>query len=289
MSNRLTRASFGGAVSTTFRLFKGRVERREALSNKLLELIHQSTGLCVSGVFPALHPAHYAGQDYAFWFWTVNGVPLHPDPTVPNPILPPEGYDCVSRAIQWYYPTGPGNGPPTMFFWAFDMKTGTFASEAPAAAPPEAVGQNHLPTAGQAWTIVAKDSIGSGSLAQPFHHWWKTGSAPQAPYDKQLDVPQGVSGAAIAFYGTEPGDGVGTPVDFGDVASKPTKDALEEVKAGSLDFKDLFDVSIYMRRVNERLDRLEHEVTRGRSFISGEERPRIGANDPEPGGRKTRS
>jgi hypothetical protein len=274
--------TFTARAPHLFRLFKGRVERREALSNALLELIHESTGLCVSGVFPALHPAHYSGKDYAFWFWTINGIPLSPDPTAPNPLLPPDGFDCVSRAVQWYFQTGGSGGPPTTYLWAFDMKKGAFVNESPVAAPPEAAGQNHVPTQGQGWTITAKDSIGSGNLTQPFHHWWKTGSAPQAQHVKQLAVAQGESGAAIAFYGTDPSDAVVVP-GGGGMEWKPTKDALEEVKAGSYDFRDLFDVSVFLRRVNDRLERLEHEIARGQSFIGGRERPKVGG-DPRQGG-----
>jgi hypothetical protein len=274
MADGLTGVSLA-ATRVTFRPFKGRVERREALSNKLLELIHVSTGMCVSGVFPALHPAHYDGKDYAFWFWSINGFPLSPDPTVADPLLPPDGYDCVGRAVQWYYQTGGTGGPPTMYLWAFNMATGAFASESPVALPPEAAGQNHVPTQSQGWTIIARDSIGSGNLTQPFHHWWRTGAPPQAQHDKQLDVPQGLSGSAVAFYGTDPGGGT-VPGPGGGIETKPIKDTGAEVKASSYDFRDLFDMSIYMRRVNERLDRLEHEVARGQSFISGPERPPVG-------------
>ena len=277
---------FGAApTGSVFQYLKGRVEKREAVWNTFLWLVHQSTGFCVSGTFPAEDPwTAPGGQEYAFWFWTVNGKPAHPDATDPSLQLPPPGVECVGRATQWYYKTGPSGGPKTLFLWAFNMKTGSFANESPVYAPPEAAGQSSVLTAEQDWTITAKDSIGSGNQTQPFHHWWKTGSQPQAPYQTTLYVPKDTTGSAIAFYGEVEGGAVLTPGGGGGVSTKPIKDALAEVKGTGLEFENLFDMSIYVRRLSDRLDRLEEEIKRGRSFISGPERPTVGGTTRRSGG-----
>ena len=262
---------------TIFRLFKGRVEKREAISNALLHLVHEGTGFCVTGTFPAEDLWFDANANqYKFWFWTFNGQPAHPDPSDPAPPIPPLGIDCVSRAVQWYFKTGGNGGPPTMYLWAFNMGTGTFENDSPIAAPPEAVGQNHVVTQDKAWTLTAKSSIGSGNLAQPFHHWWVTGSSPQAQGANTLVVAQGVGGSAIAFYGTDPSEESATPDPGKFTEFKPGKDALAEVKAGSYDFHDLRD---FLNRVQQRLDRLEQQVDRGHSFIQSAERPRVDGPD----------
>ena len=261
--------------------FKGRVEKREALTNGFLHLEYEGTEFCVSGTFPAeFEWSDTDGNHYKFWFWTFDGMPAYPDPSDPAPPIPPVGIECVSKAVQWYYKTGTTGEIPTMFMWAFSMGTGTFLNDSPIAAPPEAVGQNHVVTQDKSWILTAKDYIGSGNLTEPFHHWWRTGSSPQAQGAKNLTVPQGLGGSAVAFYGADPaekppGPDVGKPTIV-----KPHKDTLPEVKAGSYDFEDLRD---FMNRVQRRLDQLEQKVDRGHSFIRSAERPKIGGPDPTRG------
>ncbi|MCZ6662327.1 MAG: hypothetical protein O6951_05315 [Actinobacteria bacterium] len=262
---------------------KGSIESRVIVSNALIHKDLEVPEWCLPTMSPnalTTLPHPDPGSLYHFLFWTFDGHPNPGDPGAPDVDIPPMGFDCVHRAVKWYYVGGgPGDKVSRFFMWAFNMETGSFAAESPVAAPPEAAGQNHVVTQNQGWTIVAKESIGNGNLAQPFHHWWSTNaSSPQAQYDKNLVLAPDVGGSAIAFYGQDTVDAP-KPPDHGGITFKRTKDALAEIKGSSYDFTDLFDFSIYERLV-ERIDRLEQQVHRGQSFIRGAERPPVSGPGP---------
>ena len=274
-------------IAKVFVKVRGSIESREIVSNILIHKDLEGPEWCLPTMSPnALTPLPHANPalDYHFLFWTFDGHPNPDDPGALQVDIPPTGLECVHRAVKWYYAAGgPPGEVPTFFMWAFNMASGSFSAESPIAAPPEAAGQNHVLTPNQGWTIIAKDSIGTGNLAQPFHHWWRTNvNSPQATHDKNLVLAQGVGGSAIAFYGEDAVD-VPKPPDPGGIAVKPTKDAVAEVKGASYDFRDLFDFSIYERLV-ERVERLEQQVHQGQSFIRRAERPPVS----EPGSRRNK-
>ncbi len=273
---------------------KGVVESRAVGTNKFLSKDHEASAYCVTGGFgadPTKPNPDDANTIYGFWFWTFDGVP-HPlvfaDLWVD---LPPSGIDCVHTATAWYLL---GGGDPTdktgVGLMSFNMSIGAFAGESPVAAPGDLVGATSVSTVEQGWQITAKDFIGSGNQTQPFHHWWLSGNNPQAKHDKSLTLAQGDSSIAVAFYGQDqPGDpGPEPPYE---IAFKPSKDALAEVKSSGYDVANPVDFSIYVR-ILDRLDRLEQSVHGGRAFITSDERPNVGmgSGDDETrrGGSRTR-
>ena len=231
---------------------KGRLEQRVASTNQLIWLDHIAKEYCLEGRWWAkpelLGPD---GTKYGFWFWTLDGVPAPGDRTDRDQYLPPTGVTCIGKAVQWYLPVG-GSGPPNVTVRAFNMNTGQFFKvgnqpASPIADPPEAKDQLTLSTENQEWSLTAKGEMGD----QPFHHWWASGSSPQAQWEDTLEVGQDQYVLAVAFYGKIP-ENYGKP---------PGTDIEEEgfVPPWEPVFRN------FLNGILQRIDRLEKRVERNHS------------------------
>ena len=143
---------------------------------------------------------------YSFVFFALDGFPNSPDPGALVAYC--EGVDTL---IAWYHKktTGPRPSPDqaAVKVFTFSMGQDRFLSEGPVAAadPVSAYDGLHVWTKDQAVSLTAKDSVGIGSLGEPFSMWWILGSVVDS---SSVTIPQKSDGFAIAFFGQQ------KPVDY---------------------------------------------------------------------------